>query len=184
VHNVTSHNQRGCTLHSKLQARAFHTSPLQSLPSSPFDPKKVRTENSSSTRKRPRKQFIPRKAAVLLTAKARSFFLALLKDPPRPEICGIMLHYKQSSSGQPRMVFSFDYCTRDQITSEDEGVTLRVDKDSLPLSPAETWEDGERKLYISHDAFLKVLGSTVDVDVDTLQPILHDGEGNVMDPNA
>jgi hypothetical protein len=44
--------------------------------------------------------------------------------------------------------------------------------------------DGLKKLYVHHNAFLKALGSTVDVDVTTLVPILYDQEGNKMDPNA
>ena len=36
-------------------------------------------------------------------------------------IAGVMLNYSQSTSGQPRMVFSFDFVTQDQITEEDEG---------------------------------------------------------------
>jgi hypothetical protein len=31
---------------------------------------------------------------------------------------------------------------------------------------------------------MKVLGATVDVDLETVTPIMHDREGNLMDPNA
>jgi hypothetical protein len=31
---------------------------------------------------------------------------------------------------------------------------------------------------------MKVLGAKVDVDMETLTPILYDKEGNKMDPNA
>lgn len=34
---------------------------------------------------------------------------------------GVMLNYNQSTSGQPRMVFSFDFVTQDQIHEDDEG---------------------------------------------------------------
>jgi hypothetical protein len=34
---------------------------------------------------------------------------------------GVMLHLNQASSGEPRMVFAFDFVTKDQITEEDEG---------------------------------------------------------------
>jgi hypothetical protein len=37
---------------------------------------------------------------------------------------------------------------------------------------------------INHNGFLKVLGATVDVDLENFTPILHDREGNKMDPNA
>jgi len=43
----------------------------------------------------------------------------LLED--NPEKAGIMLHYKQASSGQPRMVFSFGFVTDGEMESEDEG---------------------------------------------------------------
>jgi hypothetical protein len=36
---------------------------------------------------------------------------------------------------------------------------------------------------VDRNAFLKVLGATVDVDVDTMAPVLHDREGNKLDPN-
>jgi len=34
---------------------------------------------------------------------------------------GVMLNYGQASSGQPRMVFSFDFVSKDQIAENDEG---------------------------------------------------------------
>ena len=45
-------------------------------------------------------------------------------------------------------------------------------------------DDGLPKLYVNHNAFLKVLGATVDIDLEKITPILYDREGNVMDPNA
>jgi hypothetical protein len=63
-------------------------------------------------------------------------------------------------------------------------VTLEVNSDGTPKSPLETWEDGKPKLYVHHNAFLKVLGATVDVDRQTMTPILYDRGGNKMDPNA
>ena len=68
---------------------------------------------------RKRRKFIPRKAAVELTDKARTFFRALLANNPQRD--GIMLNYQQASSGQPRMVFSFGFVTKDELTEEDEG---------------------------------------------------------------
>lgn len=66
-----------------------------------------------------KRQFIPRKAAVKLTEKARTFFKALLENNPQKD--GIILNYQQASSGQPRMVFSFGFVSRDQMSVEDEG---------------------------------------------------------------
>ena len=57
-----------------------------------------------------------------------------------------------------------------------------------PKPPAESWYDNLPKLYIHHGAFMKVLGGTLDVNLDsktgTLIPILFDREGHEMDPNA
>ena len=58
-------------------------------------------------KKRKKKRFIPRKAAVQLTPKAREFFKKLLESDPTKK--GILLDYHQASSGEPRMVFSFKF---------------------------------------------------------------------------
>jgi hypothetical protein len=137
---------------------------------------------------------------VQLTDKARTFFKALLAQPPRPEIIGVMLNYDQSKTGEPRMVFSFSFVTASDIAEQDEGVSLelveRVEQVAtedgsfssvvrmVPKSPADSRLDGLPKLYVHHNAFLKVLGSTVDVDTTTVTPILYDRENNRMDPNA
>jgi hypothetical protein len=61
---------------------------------------------------------------------------------------------------------------------------LEITDDGTPKSPKETFKDGKAKLYVHHNAFLKVLGATVDIDVETFTPVLYDREGNEMDPNA
>jgi hypothetical protein len=63
-------------------------------------------------------------------------------------------------------------------------VTLETNEDGTPKSPQETWNDGKPKLYVHHNAFMKVLGATLDVDAKTMTPILYDREGFQMDPNA
>ena len=63
-------------------------------------------------------------------------------------------------------------------------VSLELLGDGSPKPPKESFHDGLPKLYIHRDAFLKVLGATVDVDMETITPILFDREGNRMDPNA
>lgn len=62
-------------------------------------------------------------------------------------------------------------------------VSLEVNADGKPKSPEEAMNDGLKKLYIHHGAFLKALGCTVDVDTDNIIPILYDRDGNKMDPN-
>ena len=171
-----------------------------SAPLSPFDPNHVkapgetiRSETSTKTKKRHR-TFIPQIAAVQLTDKARMFFKQLLENPIRPDIIGIMLNYDQSKSGEPRMVYTFNFVTHHDIDpEEDEGVSLEmipsIDPSTrepilIPKPPVDSRNDGLPKLYIHHHAFLKVLGSTIDVDTETITPILYDREGNRMDPNA
>jgi hypothetical protein len=63
-------------------------------------------------------------------------------------------------------------------------VSLEANEDGTPKSPTETLKDGNQKLYINGNAFLKVLGATVDVDLDKITPVLYDREGNRMDPNV
>lgn len=161
------------------------THPVKGPTSSPFD-KNPNADKAVPSNKRLRKkrEFIPRKAAVQLTEQARNYFRVLLENPPRPQIIGVMLSYHQSKTGEPRMVFAFDFVAELDIGPDDEGVSLEVLPDGSPKPPAESMHDGLPKLYVSHDAFLKVLGATVDVDVETLAPILYDREGNLMDPNA
>lgn len=65
--------------------------------------------------------FIPKKAPVLLTEATRKFFKSLLKTKEADtNVIGIMLNYHQSSSGEPRMVFSFDFVRADQLDKNDE----------------------------------------------------------------
>lgn len=118
-----------------------------------------------------------------MTPKARKFFTLLLENPPADKI-GVMLHYDQSNTGEPRMVFSFDFCSAADLGPDDEGVSLRVLADGItPVPPVDSLTDGLPKLYVSGNAFLKVLGATVDVDIETMTPLLVDREGNPMDPN-
>lgn len=64
-------------------------------------------------------------------------------------------------------------------------VSLEVLDDGItPKSPKDSINDGLPKLYVNHNAFLKVLGCTLDVDIENLKPILFDKEGNQVDPNV
>ncbi len=97
------------------------------------------------------------------------------------------------------MVFTFDFVNQEQIGRKDEPVSLEVikvkkaEEDStsldgqeekeIPKPPQESYNDGLPKLYIHEHAFMKVLGCTIDMDMDRLSPILYDREGNIMDPN-
>jgi hypothetical protein len=174
-------------------------------PSSPFggsgiDDKQAQSPRSNArTSSGRRRKFIPRKAAVALTPKARTFFQSLLKNAAANQskqtdgdakqsddaIIGIQLTYSQSTTGEPRMVFGFSFLRASALHPNDEAVSLEVLEDGeTPKAPADALEDGLPKLYVHHDAVLKVLGATLDVDEERLMPILYDKEGNVMDPNA
>jgi hypothetical protein len=162
--------------------------------SSPFDSRTVESTGPSQQRRtRGRKSFIPIKAAVEMTDRARTFFTRLLANPPRAGIVGIRLNYEQSRTGEPRMVFSFEFVTQEDLLPDDEPVSLElvtvVDKRdgstrSVPKTPRESWHDGRPKLFVSTNAFFKVLGATVDVDSQSMNPILYDKEGNIVDPSV
>ena len=82
------------------------------------------------------------------------------------------------------MVFSFSFVNKDELNEQDEGVSLEVDEDGNPKSPRDALDDGLPKLYVHHNAFLKVLGATVDVDTKNITPKLYDKEGFELDANA
>lgn len=106
---------------SRTDCRSFSSSPSPTDLKSPFA--SYSPSSSSSQRRRPRRKlkFVPQKAAVALTPKARNFFRALLENTSDDQVVGIMLNYHQSSTGEPRMVFSFDFCKANQLTEMDEG---------------------------------------------------------------
>lgn len=165
--------------HSRLYSSTIYAQGDDSKPlSSPFGNKK-KTSARKTTR---RKTFVPRKAAVALTETARNLFRKLLENNPEKD--GILLNYNQSSSGQPRMVFSFSFVTKDELHENDEGVSLEVDETGAPKNPSEALDDGIPKLYVHHNAFIKVLGATVDVDTATMTPKLFDKEGFELDANV
>lgn len=104
--------------------RQYSSTPYWSL-SSPFSKNPAENTSTPTTAAaRKKKKFIPRKAAVTLTERARTFFKALLENSP--DKAGVILNYNQASSGQPRMVFSFGFVTKDQLTPDDEGYVFYI----------------------------------------------------------
>lgn len=133
---------------------------------------------------------IPRKAAIAITPKARNILKQIINITKSQ---GILLKYEISSQHALRMAFKFVLIkdlTTEIDTNTDEGISLEVlDVDGFtPKSPIDSYNDNLPKLYISQTAFMKVLGGTLDVDinVDTgdMIPRLVDCEGHDMDPNA
>ncbi len=173
---------------------------------------------STTITSKKRKKIIPKQAPVKLTPKARKFFKDLIdmklkskendnNDKNENVIAGIILKYQQSNTGQPRMVFTFDYVAQNELSDRDEPVSLEIigtkqssdtqfdDRTSdtngdviltgeIPKPPQDSYNDGLPKLYIHQHAFMKVLGCTIDVDTENFSPILYDKEGNKLDPNA
>ena len=78
------------------------------------------SEFKTVVRKKGRRTFVPRKAAVAMTPESRLAFKSLLAGAPE-EVTGIMLRYGQSLTGEPRMVFSFGYVRVNEVGEEDEG---------------------------------------------------------------
>ena len=85
--------------------RLYSSTPATRQASSPFatggQAKITKTMGGEATKtKRRKKIFVPRKAAVQMTEKARTFFQKLLAM--NSEKAGVMLNYGQSSSGEVR----------------------------------------------------------------------------------
>ena len=103
-----------------------HYSPTSLIcDSSPFSDNNNSDSQTLTRKKRKKKRFIPRKAAVQLTPKAREFFKKLLESDPTKK--GILLDYHQASSGEPRMVFSFKFVNNTDDDDGGDGGTLTDD---------------------------------------------------------
>lgn len=68
-------------------------------------------------------KFVSPKAPVNLTPSSRQYFKKLLslKTSSSPDIIGVMLKYQQSLSGEPRMVFTFEFVREKDLEEDDEG---------------------------------------------------------------
>mmetsp|Transcript_26478 Transcript_26478/g.39208 ORF Transcript_26478/g.39208 Transcript_26478/m.39208 type:complete len:215 (+) Transcript_26478:118-762(+) len=193
-----SRNRRGCSTTRILQTITSDTSTIVHQQPHPLS---YRTCNgtayqqfstSSSSPPIPAKQkkqrgFIPRKAPLNLKPKAREFLKLLLDDAP-PDIVGILLRYQPATDGKSmRMVFSFDFARAAALAPNIEGVSLELLQDGSPKTPIESESDGLKKLYIHESAFMKVLGATMDIQMNddgSFMPTFKDREGNDLDPNA
>lgn len=108
---------------SSLLKHSFHSHSLSYVPASPHPRSYLSTASTGEPKKAAKKthSFIPKKAPVSLTETTRKFFKALLKSKESDtNVVGIMLNYHQSSSGEPRMVFGFDFVRADQLDKNDE----------------------------------------------------------------
>jgi len=98
----------------------------QSPFSSPLAGGNAKADNTRSVPRKSSKKFVPRKAAVKLSEKARTLFQKLLENHPTRD--GILLDYKQSSTGQPRMVFSFSFVSKDELHERDKAFPWKSTK--------------------------------------------------------
>ena len=95
---------------------------------------------------------------------------------PQADVVGIMLGYQQTTTGKPRMVFLFDFLREGQLETFDEAVSLCDKNDDDDDQENDNDNDDHhrrRNLYVHRNAFMKVLGATIDFD----------WEGNKIDPN-
>lgn len=203
----SSNKTKKSALSSSSNAVATSTCNVSSQADDTGSLQKPIPQPTSRNRKKPLVR--QRKDPVKLTETARSIFNMLLDNKPRNEIIGIMLNYNQSKTGEPRMVFSFNYVTSNEVDLKRDETMMLVEMKELESTETKIHETNSEKkedtknnvqnnlneqndndpslqpkmLYIHHNAFLKVLGSTIDIDKETMTPILYDREGNVMDPN-
>ena len=108
--------------HSQLiQVCTYSTSPvtLDSSSGGAAGDDNVVITTTRQKKKGKKHNFVPKKAAVQMTKQAREFFRKLVEM--KPEKAGVMLNYDQSKTGEPRMVFSFDFVTKEQLHPRDEG---------------------------------------------------------------
>jgi hypothetical protein len=148
-----------------------------------------KNKTTTSMTKKNKNIMIPRKAAISITPKARTILKQIINITKSQ---GILLKYEISSQHALRMAFKFvlikDISNEININT-DEGISLEVLDDGItPKSPMDSYNDNLPKLYISQNAFMKVLGGTLDVDINVetgdMIPRLIDREGHDMDPNA
>ena len=93
-----------------------------------------------------------------------------------PTSSGIVLKLSHSTSGQPRMVYSFDFISPAQL----EDLEIEGHGEAVALTASEF---PNKTLYVHQTAFMKVLSATLDFDAEKSELYLQDKEGNAMDPN-
>ena len=188
--NFFHHQSRGIVTITKTTAAASSDGDERKEKQEPQQRNENKTTSTTtSTKKKKGGIMVPRKAAIAITPKARTILKQIINITKSQ---GILLKYEISSQHALRMAFKFvlikDISTEIN-TNTDEGISLEALDDGItPKSPSDSYHDELPKLYISQTAFMKVLGGTLDVDinVDTgdMIPRLVDREGHDMDPNA
>lgn len=108
------------------------------------------------------------RSPVKLSKNARQVFEMMLKGDNNRE--AVQISYQQSKDGL-QMVFSFNFLHQSEVemvesrSPPDEYATIFAD-DSIHY-----------KLYVHPNALMKVIGATVDVDIESMNFSLQDKEG-------
>lgn len=114
----------------------------------------------------------PLKAPVRLSPACRTWLQTLLSDDnvPHADVVGIMLRYQQSTTGEPRMVFLFDFVREGQLEKFDEAVSLYDDEND---------DDDDENEYDSDEEYMLEGGDNVKLKVDDDVTKVQGGAGNV-----
>ena len=110
----------------------------------------------------------PPRQPIKVSTKASDFFQSLVAS--NESAVAIRVGYKQSK-GSLSMVYSFDFMGKADV---DEAESRRPPDERLKLDSC--------SVYIDPSALMKVMGATVDVDLDSFKVQLLDPEGHPLEP--
>ncbi len=125
---------------------------------------------SSSGKHKSRRPTRESRSPVKLSESARHAFEMMLKDGNNYE--AVQVGYQQSKDGL-NMVFSFNFLCQSEV----EIVESRSPPDEYTTIFADKSASINYKLYVHPNALMKVMGATVDIDIETMEFRLLDGEG-------
>ena len=115
-----------------ITLQSFRMTTTATTTTTATDETNASTKMKKETKRRTLSKFIPRKAAVAFTDKARNLFKKLLENRENKD--GILLKLQQSTTGQPRMVFTFGFAKLNEIGKQDEGyVSTHTHKNDFSL---------------------------------------------------
>ena len=125
---------------------------------------------SSSRRQKSRRLTRESRSPVKLSESAKNAFEMMLEDGNNYE--AVQIGYQQSKDGL-NMVFSFNFLSQSEV----EIVESRSPPDEYTTIFADESASINYKLYVHPNALMKVMGATVDIDIETMEFRLLDGEG-------
>ena len=125
---------------------------------------------SSSVRQRSRRLTRESRSPVKLSESARNSFEMMLKGDNNHQ--AVQVGYQQSKDGL-HMVFSFNFLCQSEV----EVVESRSPPDEYATIFADESASIHYKLYVHPNALMKVMGASVDIDIETMEFHLQDEEG-------